>query len=122
MSAVCPRACSRFCSAAGTQIGTALMKHPLVKAGGFTGSRVAGRVLMDMAASRPEPIPFYAEMSSTNPVFILPGALRERGEAIAAGLHGSFTLGAGQFCTKPGMVFCRKVRMRRHSVRGCRNS
>jgi len=89
----------------GSEIGTALMKHPLVKAGGFTGSRAAGRVLMDIAASRPEPIPFYAEMSSTNPVFILPGALRERGEAIAAGLHTSFTLGAGQFCTKPGMVF-----------------
>lgn len=89
----------------GPQIGTALMKHPLVRAGGFTGSRTAGRILMDVAASRPEPIPFYAEMSSTNPVFILPGALRERGENIATGLHGSFTLGAGQFCTKPGMVF-----------------
>ncbi len=89
----------------GAQIGTALMKHPLVKAGGFTGSRTAGRILMDIAASRPEPIPFYAEMSSTNPVFILPGALRERGETIAAGLHTSFTMGAGQFCTKPGMVF-----------------
>jgi 2,5-dioxopentanoate dehydrogenase len=89
----------------GTEVGTALMKHPLVKAGGFTGSRAAGRVLMDVAAARPEPIPFYAEMSSTNPVFILPGALRERGENIAAGLHTSFTLGAGQFCTKPGMVF-----------------
>jgi NADP-dependent aldehyde dehydrogenase len=89
----------------GSQIGTALMKHPLVKAGGFTGSRAAGRILMDVAAARPEPIPFYAEMSSTNPVFILPGALRERGENIAAGLHTSFTLGAGQFCTKPGMVF-----------------
>ena len=89
----------------GSQIGTALMKHPLVKAGGFTGSRTAGRILMDIASARPEPIPFYAEMSSTNPVFILPGALRERGEAIAAGLHSSFTLGAGQFCTKPGMVF-----------------
>jgi NADP-dependent aldehyde dehydrogenase len=89
----------------GSQIGTALMRHPLVKAGGFTGSRTAGRVLMDVAASRPEPIPFYAEMSSTNPVFILPGALRERAENIAAGLHASFTMGAGQFCTKPGMVF-----------------
>ena len=88
----------------GVQIGTALMKHPLVKAGGFTGSRVAGRTLMDVASSRPEPIPFYAEMSSTNPVFILPGALRERGDAIAAGLHASYTLGAGQFCTKPGIV------------------
>lgn len=89
----------------GSQIGTALMKHPLVRAGGFTGSRTAGRILMDVAASRPEPIPFYAEMSSTNPVFILPGALRERAETIASGLHTSFTLGAGQFCTKPGMVF-----------------
>src|ERR1017187_5424070 len=88
-----------------TQVGTQLLKHPLVKAGAFTGSRAAGRMLMDVAASRPEPIPFYAEMSSTNPVFILPGALRERGENIAAGLHSSFTLGAGQFCTKPGMVF-----------------
>ena len=89
----------------GTQVGTDLVKHPLVKAGGFTGSRAAGRILMDLAAARPEPIPFYAEMSSTNPVFILPGALRERGESIAAGLYGSFTMGAGQFCTKPGLVF-----------------
>ena len=89
----------------GTDVGTALVKHPLVKAGGFTGSRAAGRVLMDVAAARPEPIPFYAEMSSTNPVFILPGALRQRGEPIAAGLHASFTMGAGQFCTKPGMIF-----------------
>jgi len=89
----------------GSQVGTALMKHPLVRAGGFTGSRTAGRILMDVAASRPEPIPFYAEMSSTNPVFVLPGALKERTDAIASGLHASFTLGAGQFCTKPGMVF-----------------
>jgi alpha-ketoglutaric semialdehyde dehydrogenase len=92
----------------GTQIGTALMKHPLVRAGGFTGSRAAGRVLMDVAASRPEPIPFYAEMSSTNPVFILSGALREGAETIASGLHASFTLGGGQFCTKPGIIFVEK--------------
>ena len=90
---------------AGARIGAALVKHPLIKAGGFTGSRAAGRTLMDLAAQRPEPIPFYAEMSSTNPVFILPGALRDRGDKIAAGLHASFTMGAGQFCTKPGMVF-----------------
>lgn len=90
---------------AGARVGTGLVKHPLVKAGGFTGSRVAGRILMDLAAARPEPIPFFAEMSSTNPVFILPGALRERGEDIASALHTSFTMGAGQFCTKPGMVF-----------------
>ena len=89
----------------GNQVGIALTKHPLVKAAGFTGSRTAGRILMDVAATRPEPIPFFAEMSSTNPVFILPGALAERADSIASGLHASFTLGAGQFCTKPGLVF-----------------
>jgi 2,5-dioxopentanoate dehydrogenase len=89
----------------GIEVGRALVKHPLIKAGGFTGSRAGGKALMDLAAARPEPIPFYAEMSSTNPLFILPGALRERGENIAAGLHTSFTLGAGQFCTKPGLIF-----------------
>src|SRR5580658_1222469 len=88
----------------GNRVGTALIKHPLVKAAGFTGSRVAGRILMDLAATRSEPIPFFAEMSSTNPVFILPGALNKRAIAIAGGLQGSFTLGAGQFCTKPGLV------------------
>jgi alpha-ketoglutaric semialdehyde dehydrogenase len=87
------------------QVGVTLVKHPLVKAVGFTGSRVAGRALMDLAAARPDPIPVFAEMSSTNPLFVLPGALRERAENVAAGLHTSFTLGAGQFCTKPGMVF-----------------
>jgi NADP-dependent aldehyde dehydrogenase len=92
-----------FCS--GTRVGAALVKHPMVKAGGFTGSRSAGRTLMDIAAARLQPIPFYAEMSSTNPVFILPGALRERPDKIAAGLYASFTTGAGQFCTKPGIVF-----------------
>jgi len=90
---------------AGNEIGIALVKHPLVKAAGFTGSRSGGTSLMKVAASRREPIPFFAEMSSTNPVFILPGALRERAEKIATGLYGSFTLGAGQFCTKPGLVF-----------------
>jgi len=90
---------------ASTKVGVALVQHPLVRAVGFTGSRAGGRALMDIAAARPEPIPFFAEMGSTNPVFILPGALHERGAAIAAGLHASFTLGAGQFCTKPGMVF-----------------
>jgi NADP-dependent aldehyde dehydrogenase len=60
---------------------------------------------MDIAAARPEPIPVFAEMGSTNPVFLLPGALAARGEQIAEGLHGSVTLGAGQFCTKPGLVF-----------------
>src|SRR5579884_535454 len=89
----------------GTEVGAALIKHPLIKAGGFTGSRNGGKTLMNLAASRPDPIPFYAEMSSTNPLFILPGALKQNAEKIAAGLHASFTLGAGQFCTKPGIVF-----------------
>ena len=89
----------------GNEVGTALVKHPLIKAGGFTGSRTGGRALFDAASSRPEPIPFYAEMSSVNPVVILPGALQERSDHIAAGLHASVTLGAGQFCTNPGLVF-----------------
>lgn len=88
----------------GNEVGTALVKHPLIKAGGFTGSRAGGRALFDIASSRPEPIPFYAEMSSVNPVVILPGALRERSDQIAAGLHASVTLGVGQFCTNPGLV------------------
>jgi NADP-dependent aldehyde dehydrogenase len=90
---------------AGTRIGSALVRHPLIRAVGFTGSFKGGRALMDLAASREEPIPVYAEMGSVNPVFVLPGALRERGESLAEGLHTSFTLGGGQFCTKPGIVF-----------------
>jgi len=89
----------------GTEVGAKLVEHPRVKAVGFTGSIPAGRALMDLAVRRPEPIPFYGEMGSTNPVFILPGALAARGKEIAAQLHGSFTLGSGQFCTKPGLVF-----------------
>src|ERR1700684_1731915 len=81
----------------GTRVAAELVRHPLVKAVGFTGSRAAGKALMNIAASPPDPIPFYAEMSSTNPVFILPGALRERAVNIAASLHSSFTMGAGQF-------------------------
>src|SRR5688572_8389326 len=90
---------------AGNDVGTALVKHPLIKAGGFTGSRAGGRALFDLASSRPDPIPFYAEMSSVNPIIILPGALQQRSDQIAAGLHGSVTLAAGQFCTNPGLVF-----------------
>ena len=81
-----------------------LVKHPAVCGVGFTGSRGGGLALMDAAASRPVPIPVYAEMSSVNPVYLLQGALAERGAAIAAGLHASATLGAGQFCTNPGIV------------------
>jgi alpha-ketoglutaric semialdehyde dehydrogenase len=89
----------------GTEVGAKLVEHPGVKAVGFTGSIRAGRALMDLAVRRPEPIPFYGEMGSTNPVFILPGAVAARGKEIASQLHGSFTLGSGQFCTKPGLVF-----------------
>ena len=89
----------------GYEVGAALVQHPGIRAVGFTGSLRGGRALMDLAAVRPEPIPVYAEMGSTNPVFILPGALQERGEQIAEGLHGSFTIGGGQMCTKPGVVF-----------------
>jgi 2,5-dioxopentanoate dehydrogenase len=90
---------------AGIEIGTALVKHPSVKAVAFTGSATGGQALMRLAAARPEPIPCYAEMGSTNPMFLLPGAMQERGSEIAQGLQTSFTLGSGQFCTKPGIVF-----------------
>jgi len=89
----------------GHVVGAALVQHPHIKAVGFTGSFRGGRTLMDLAAKRPEPIPVYAEMGSANPVFILPHALAERAEQLATGLHSSFTLGGGQFCTKPGLVF-----------------
>ncbi len=89
----------------GRDVGTTLVKHPLIKAVGFTGSRAGGRALMDAAAARSEPIPVYAEMGSINPVFLLPGALQQRAAALAAGLHASVTLGVGQFCTNPGLVF-----------------
>lgn len=90
---------------AGREVGIALVKHPLIKAVGFTGSRSGGRALMDAAAARPEPIPVYAEMGSINPVFLLTEALQQKHEELAAGLHGSVTLGVGQFCTNPGLVF-----------------
>ena len=92
----------------GRTVGQQLVGHPALKAVGFTGSRSGGRALFDLAASRPEPIPVYAEMSSVNPIFILSGALAERTEEIVQGLHGSATLGAGQFCTNPGIVLHEK--------------
>jgi alpha-ketoglutaric semialdehyde dehydrogenase len=89
----------------GKVIGLALVRHPLTRAVGFTGSRAAGRALFDAATARTDPIPVFAEMSSLNPVFLLPDALRTRAARIAEGLRGSITLGVGQFCTKPGLVF-----------------
>ncbi len=88
----------------GIDIGVQLVKHPHVKAVGFTGSFKAGKALYDIAVSRPEPIPVYSEMGSTNPVFILPNALKERQAEIAAGYAASVVMGVGQFCTNPGML------------------
>ena len=92
----------------GPTTGMQLVKHPLVKAVGFTGSYKAGKALYDAAVRRPEPIPVYAEMSSANPVFVLPQALIKNAAAIAANYSGSITLGVGQFCTNPGILFYQK--------------
>lgn len=89
----------------GYAIGCALVACPQIKAVGFTGSRAGGRALMEVIAQRPEPIPFYGEMSSVNPLFFLPGSLEGNCEAPIAGLFASLTNGAGQFCTKPGLIF-----------------
>jgi NADP-dependent aldehyde dehydrogenase len=88
----------------GSSVGEALVQHPAIQAVGFTGSRRVGRHMVALAAAREVPIPVYAEMSSINPVFLLPAALAERAEKIAQGLVDSVTLGTGQFCTKPGIV------------------
>ena len=85
-------------------VGEALVKHPAIQAVGFTGSLRGGRALCDMAAARAQPIPVFAEMSSINPVLLMPEALNARGEQIAAELSASVVLGAGQFCTNPGLV------------------
>jgi NADP-dependent aldehyde dehydrogenase len=87
------------------EVGRALVAAPPIQAVGFTGSLRGGRALFDLAAARPVPIPVYAEMGSLNPVFVTPAALASRGPAIAAGFVASMTLGTGQFCTKPGLVF-----------------
>ncbi|MFN8377382.1 MAG: aldehyde dehydrogenase (NADP(+)) [Anaerolineae bacterium] len=86
-------------------VGQALVRHPGICAVGFTGSLRAGRALFDTAAARPVPIPVYAEMGSINPVCILPNAIHDRGPALVEGLAASVTLGTGQFCTNPGLVF-----------------
>ena len=89
---------------AGRSLGEALVAHPAIKAVGFTGSRQGGLALVRVANARPEPIPVYAEMSSINPVFLFPAALANRAEAIGKGFADSLTMGAGQFCTNPGLV------------------
>ncbi|MFN8429901.1 MAG: aldehyde dehydrogenase (NADP(+)) [Spirosomataceae bacterium] len=92
----------------GVEIGQALVKHPQIKAIGFTGSYRGGKAIFDAAALRPEPIPVYAEMGSINPVFILPKTLKEKGEALTKAYLGSVTMGVGQFCTNPGLMVVQK--------------
>ncbi len=91
-------------NSSGIEVGQQLVKDPLVKAIGFTGSLKAGRALYDLAAARPEPIPVFAEMGSINPVVVLPEMLKQSGEAWAQAFAGSITLGTGQFCTNPGLL------------------
>lgn len=85
-------------------VGTALVQHPLINAVGFTGSLGGGRALFDLCAQRPSPIPFFGELGSVNPMFLLPAAIAARGSDIGTGWAGSMTMGAGQFCTNPGIA------------------
>jgi NADP-dependent aldehyde dehydrogenase len=89
----------------GLSAGRDLVRHPAITAVGFTGSLAAGRALFDLCAARPDPIPFYGELGALNPVVVTPGALAERAGSVVDGFVGSFTLGSGQFCTKPGLLF-----------------
>ncbi len=93
-----------FLQARNTQASAALVQHPGIRAVGFTGSHTAGRTLFDLCARRPEPIPFYGELGSVNPLFLLPAALRARAADIGRSWAASLTLGVGQFCTNPGVV------------------
>lgn len=86
------------------EVGLALVRHPLVRAVGFTGSLRGGRALFDAAAARPDPIPVYAEMGSINPVFVMPSVLVDRPDGLAADFVASLSLGVGQFCTNPGVL------------------
>lgn len=85
-------------------VGTALVQHPDIKAVGFTGSLGGGRALFDLCAARPEPIPFFGELGSVNPMFVLPEAVKARGGDLGKGWSGSLSMGAGQFCTNPGIA------------------
>jgi len=93
----------------GADIGSALVADTRIKAVGFTGSRSGGVALMKIAATRPEPIPVYAEMSSINPVYLLPEALKNRAESIATGFVNSMLMGSGQFCTNPGLLIVKEA-------------
>jgi len=85
-------------------VGEALVQHPLIRAVGFTGSLGGGRALFNLCAARPDPIPFFGELGSVNPMFVLPHAVANRADQIGSGWAGSLTMGAGQFCTNPGIA------------------
>ncbi len=99
-----PKGVFQHLHGASFEVGQALVKHPLTKAVGFTGSLAGGKALFDLAVQRPEPIPVFAEMSSINPVILLPDTLSREADKTAEKLAGSITLGVGQFCTNPGLV------------------
>ena len=100
-----PNGVFSFLNDSGFKVGTQLVQHPDVKSIAFTGSLTGGKALFDLASNRTEPIPVFAEMGSINPVFIFPEKLKVNYEELAQGLAGSITLGVGQFCTNPGLIF-----------------
>ena len=99
-----PKATFQMLQGSGREVGSALVQHPEIRAVGFTGSLAGGRALYDLCHSRPYPIPFYGELGSVNPMFCLPHAVNARGSEIGTGWAGSLTMGAGQFCTNPGVA------------------
>jgi 2,5-dioxopentanoate dehydrogenase len=99
-----PKGVFQHVHGAGFEVGQALVQHPLTKAVGFTGSFNGGRALFDLACQRPEPIPMFAEMSSINPVILLPESLQKNYASTAEKIAGSITMGVGQFCTNPGLI------------------
>ena len=99
-----PSATFQMLQGSGRKVGSALVQHPEVAAVGFTGSLAGGRELYDLCHSRPQPIPFYGELGSVNPMFCLPDALANRAQAIGVAWAESLTMGSGQFCTNPGVA------------------
>ena len=106
----------QFIQGSGHEVGSCLVQHPLISAVGFTGSLAGGRALFDLCASRPNPIPFFGELGSINPMFLLPEALAAETDAIATGWAASLTMGAGQFCTNPGVAVLIKSDATRHFI------
>lgn len=103
-----PAGTFQFLQGSGREVGSALVQHPDISAVGFTGSTTGGRALYDQCHARPNPIPFYGELGSINPMFCLPEAVAARAETIGRDWAASVTAGAGQFCTNPGVVIALK--------------